>query len=1655
MISAAVKCSKISSCAASTLRKHGHSEKLIETLETWSGDLDGTSAELDDVWTAATGLRRAMIPVLAKDSWTDENVTMCKIMFRMAHVLPRYLGDPDLHHDHRVHERFKQRLQITQQSAHLLLKAVFHLVKLKHVHDSFSWESLDEVLQDCVLLARYLESARRDDRTSPDAQVNVVPHVEVSNAYWVYYMFRKPRTASSALLRTILQRCVEAVATRPLSERRQSFLSAKLEQLAISFERNEEKQRAAATYKDAVENCVQCGMLRGTDALLSSSSMEQLLMSKGLPANLVRCLKAHARVSSTFPESSANEEVDLDVEDLNPLERGLLLEVQLQELVDCPSSRTHQRHRQRKINRISATLVAAYEVAQYPLRRLRVICTVFRIHLDEPSMFESSFIQALKDDPTESLARDENLKPFAKQYKARALILFTIVHADFQKDKLLSAITAWSQELSGLCKMEDLLDQIDGVEQCVKELELAADYFDMKALEQERLATLNLLNTIGEIRSTVKPATYVLKASELATLHLRMGFSQRAGSVVRKAHQISGKQKISHEASLSLFIASAELYIDNGDIGKGQLYLSKARRALQALSMGDASDRSMKHNRFRLYWLASEYLQVLSLSIFRFGSLTNAVYLQRLCVNFTYTLWAAAKKQAVVGTQATDGKVREVDIGSHSSASSGPGSPAVKVANGNGWSAKSSARLWPLAPRLVHRLLRLSTFLSYTGLFLEAQYYLDEAFRICKVVNSANLLLSAQIVCANLQLVTGNIDHGISLLDQMKQPVHALTSALLPAEHSIAMAKACAMKKQDVSQFELLEAALDLIEQHRTHDFLEIMQNHDKTLLGITAKVAGLSIGSNNVQKPKRPTKGKTAVSRISKRMKDPPKEPDPYPDLQCEGKTSNSSLSRVSARIKRLQASNLSRRDMTEEASRILEATAKSTTIPSDAIAQANSQAENLIRQVLLEFSTNPVYSLLKDSTTSYPSVARRAVKALEKADAAVQKPRGRPPAKNSRMRTTKQETPAEKVQEATVTKDLLARCFESLTSILKTSQDSASISLLHRMADLLYKDAMMLSVARSGEETAAVSATFVAYALEMARSVATLRELSAIKTEELLPHEKEDLAALDFEAALAELPAPSMSPVQFQTEYINILPVSWCAISISLSDDRKELRLSAMRAGQPPFMLSIPLNRDTSPDSGEESFGFKECMSELSAFIDLANFSTHDAGNKAGTVSKEEWWDARSALDSRLRDLVHNVENIWLGGFRGLFAHQSPPKEMLSRFQRTFYNILDKHLPSRRRSGKGQKGQKKDPMVFDPRILEMFVGLGHPRETKEMENFLMDLLYFAVDILQFHGERNAYDEIDFDAITIEVIDALICYHEAVRKDSQPVPDRHTILILDKALHSFPWEALPCLAGQAVSRLPSLVALRSRIVFQQLQQQQQNESPASVSDDYVLDPSNGAYILNPAGDLVHTESVLGPALANLPPTWSAVVRRAPTEAEITTALSKKSLYLFFGHGSGAQYVRTRRIRRLERCAVALLMGCSSGTVTTAGSLESYGTPLNYLCGGAPAVVGTLWDVTDRDIDRFSVKCLERWGLFAEAGREEKERSRSPMEKSAAKGRGKGKAETQVGQEDGPSIRGVGLDRAVADARDACILKFLNGAAPVVYGIPVFLGSLA
>lgn len=153
-------------------------------------------------------------------------------------------------------------------------------------------------------------------------------------------------------------------------------------------------------------------------------------------------------------------------------------------------------------------------------------------------------------------------------------------------------------------------------------------------------------------------------------------------------------------------------------------------------------------------------------------------------------------------------------------------------------------------------------------------------------------------------------------------------------------------------------------------------------------------------------------------------------------------------------------------------------------------------------------------------------------------------------------------------------------------------------------------------------------------------------------------------------------------------------------------------------------------------------------------------------------------------------------------------------------------------------------------------------------------------------------------------------------------------------------------------------------------------------------------------------------------------------------------------------------IQKLDNCAACVLMGCSSGSLLLNGSYTPRGIVYSYISAGSPVVIANLWEVTDKDIDRFGRAVLEAW--FAERSNsldscvqcsmlaeDLNALSLNKKTRNAKKGRGKKQGDVVCDKTSRNWCRHkVKVGYFVSKARNACKLPYLIGAAPVCYGVP-------
>lgn len=493
-----------------------------------------------------------------------------------------------------------------------------------------------------------------------------------------------------------------------------------------------------------------------------------------------------------------------------------------------------------------------------------------------------------------------------------------------------------------------------------------------------------------------------------------------------------------------------------------------------------------------------------------------------------------------------------------------------------------------------------------------------------------------------------------------------------------------------------------------------------------------------------------------------------------------------------------------------------------------------------------------------------------------------------------------------------------------------------------------------------------------------------------------------------------------EFYAVASKIIPLSWKFVAMTVCPTGEVLISVACTQGGG----SNHMRYDTRCVFPEKETSFQDKI--LSSFDQIMSESKrqlkgidHDVATTKYNSSKEkkqEWWEKRHELDLDLCHLLDDFDEQYLSSLQlHEIIHDADfvEENLASKFDAACTIENDNDIsPSEKEE---DKVEKDDLMKLTVVQLKERLQL-HGCSSKELRQLrkagLVDLLY----------EKCA---VPVNVDSNEKTDTKLPLSNTanVKQDQNKV--QCFFLILDEQIQRLPLESTPTFRNKTVSRLPSLA-----FGVTSLYRVTRDKSIGSV-----INPKNVCYVLDPEKNLKATQERIMSTLTSLTEknqwSWSGVVGKRPSKEFISEVLEQENgLYIYFGHGAGERFFSRSDIESFSQkqlknwmCSSIILMGCSSGELKSvndskeshATANETYfepdGTLLSYLCIGSPCVVGNLWDVTDKDIDRFSVSLLD--GLFNNL--------HSP---------------SNVVEE-------------VSSSRDACKLRFIVGAAPIVYGIPI------
>lgn len=1391
-----------------------------------------------------------------------------------------------------------------------------------------------------------------------------------------------------------------------------------------------------------------------------SSSAAAITLSRALRLLIVRTLKGSpATKASLF----------FDDERLGNLERGIMLEWQLKVAMEHVAKSRYQAALRILIPQLLQKLDLVYSSSDHPLRRANLTVQVLRLNEEMPNLVAPQAAEKWIDTQLDkgNLQQDKGLGTYAEDMSL-ALQLAKILHSGHPSirnlEPLLSAWQRLLDEISGTIKLKDRVFDPAALRLSLTSL---ATLFGASGEEAHQLSTTTIIARLDGLQQG-NAAEAVETSIQNARQWLSVGCSEKAGAIFAHSEKQLSSSGVSVLTRICWHLAYAEYLLAIDNLDKCRCSLEAAQALRKELSPKEVSrdQRAAFERAHGEGWLLQSKYDLAS------GAPHDALAAAKHAMKIVNSTWCRLEKgeatttskseeDATSAPETSDGAVSELTTG----VSKLQLLPKATIAQKEAESPEiKGAAFWPLVPLLCRTLMHLSHMYAHHGLFSEANYYSGKAIEIAESMGSSVLLSRTRSHRALLLALAGNVeDAELCLIGS--ESTDLSSSPLAAVERLQAQAAIRAKDAAPEEAAKLYDEAGQLVSDMQTEEWLSKISH-----FGVDQS------GNIPVAKPVQlvpAAKSARATSRVRKTAT----KPVTVASKSASRSAKVPSVDKTFYMLQKIRANILLQRtlldlDYSTGQEEVLLALAPLQSAVVGTLKQRQVQYRQLLEKATAILQTDIAYNILLDSTLSIPALLRPAVTEAIAQSAS--------PTKKASTTRTKSRTGQRKAAPKPDFKAVLQEARDCLLAGRSTVSQYCTSAEVHVEAGNLLDASVFCASVDTAATGAGLHPVQTGLTLDFARINALKLEQSAA-----LVDANHELRTTPFEwpTMTTGQHDPQLNAAKFQEEYINTIPKPWTAVSLALDESCTSLYVARYRADQTPFIVRLPFSRHQDEELGDQAFDYAAGKEELQEIIQLSNTSCHNNGDLSAKGAKSKWWNEREALDRRLQELLINMEDMWFGGFKGVFSPRARQPELLARFRASFEASLDRHLPSRQ----AMKGRV-EKLALDHNVLELFVNLGSDNEgTVDLDEPISDLLYFVVDMLQFNGERNAYDEIDFDEMTVEILDALRSYHEAIEADRNE--SQHVVLVLDKRLQAFPWENLPCLEKVSVSRVGSMLSLRDCI--------QAMRTRSNSDGCHMVSRKSGAFILNPSSDLASTQSTLQPALTKAAAVegadWSSIVNQAPSEEEFKFTLENSAMTLYFGHGAGSQYIRPRTIKKLEKCSeVVWLMGCSSGAVTEHGELEPQAVPLAYLNAGMKrsssslteqestesskclAIVATLWDVTDKDIDRFSLTIGEEWGLWSPPAEPAKAPSKTPKKRerlvapstpqkapktpktpkvvktpAAAKTPARSRSRSTAGDRQGPTS----LAGAVARSRDACYLRYLNGAAPVVYGVPVYLGD--
>ena len=1066
--SEARRCCVASRLAGLTLRRlsrQPHDEELLlALLEGLERPFKGESSEIDDLMTEVSSARRAAITVLAHRSPSQGNVgeltdgvrEMCESLILLCpRLCLRYLGNsPSSDSGTKDIVRHEQRRQFITKPGHNAIDSVLFLLRSLMAEGNLIWDLMDSKLQDCLLLVDRLDSsadeAAHETTTSPASY-----YVKISNLYFSQYlnMRRDCKISKDGQLIRVLRRSIDCVRGRPQQEKKAAVFSTKLERIAEMYRDAGRYDELFKTLLSLQEEMIEDGVLMAVTAAAATMRFHAAWTQNEEISTFARTMRTLLKVH--FKSFGSAQQTSLLEGNWTTDERATILEQYL-EILSSQSDITGAAMTFR--TKVFGGLLSIYNKREYPLRRLRVLIRL--VYLDVISHDEilddigAEFDALRADDINIEQSKDVGLRDYFVYLRTLATSLQELQQQRPRIDILKQSLIVWSSIRGGCGNLEALERQVEDVPVFLTHLQSVADYMQLMGHDSTRLATLKLIADFNQLRVEY-PDDLVRSFSHLASQWLQLGYSGKAGLALDRAQNYSHQNGVSSTALLQLHLSYSEYMLEIGNYEKSEEHLIRAQAIFSVESEAKSKTPITVDQRIRDKEFLSQAYMVYSMLALERGSPQTALMHAKQSLRFLRRAWVTLQEQQNQQSPRPGRSSPRVETDKIAEETSNLSFSTIKTSTSTDeheWF--SGVAFWPLITPLFRVMSYLSYLHAHHGMFQETLYFAEQAQKLVLEVGAEAYTAIASAYLGGVWLRAGRLDKGSELLMAAKKRDTVgdqSRESVLLAYHLGRMHGLLGDRDAEVEAYENAEMTLQSLTQPtfiNKMDCLDPAHHLEQRMSSLTiskvrvAEPRKAGVRSKTVAKKKTVTQAKYLMETTSSVAEECPR------------------LISLKGNVLRQKARAFTFMKKYSDALAILNETDSYSKTQTAVIEQGLAMAMHLLLQSTQQMHADPVYSVLQESTISFPSIV-----GLMKLDRH----------SGDRLSVTKTSTPPRKMPATKSHRDLnhskipaadgpfdkLRQAQEHLTEVHSMALTFAPVAIIHTVSALLNNVAMLLSAA------------------------------------------------------------------------------------------------------------------------------------------------------------------------------------------------------------------------------------------------------------------------------------------------------------------------------------------------------------------------------------------------------------------------------------------------------------------------------------------------------------------------------------------------------------------------------------------------------------------